>query len=277
MTTLVSRRTLLCVAAAVALGGATVAAHDLWIEPTAFLPQVGKVVGLRLRVGQDLMGDPVPRDPALIKDFVVADATGTQPIVGRDGADPAGLLRIAAPGLHVVGYQSEPSRIALAAEKFNQYLSEEGLEHIAELRARRGQTNADTQDSFTRCAKSLIQSGVATEAQQDRALGFRLELVAGRNPYLLVPGDELPVRLTYEQRPLVGALIVAQNRRDPAAKISVRSDKDGRVRFRLPAAGMWLIKVVHMVPAPAAPQSEWASYWASLTFELRAPASVPVR
>jgi hypothetical protein len=34
---------------------------------------------------------------------------------------------------------------------------------------------------------------------------------------------------------------------------------------------MWLIKVVHMVPAPAASQAEWASYWASLTFEMRAP------
>ncbi len=274
MTSFLSRRTLISVAAAGALGGATVAAHDLWIEPTAFLPQVGKVVGLRLRVGMDLMGDPVPRDPALIKDFVAAGADGTQPVIGRDGADPAGLLRIGAPGLHIVGYQSQPSRIALKADVFNQYLGEEGLEHIAELRARRKQTNADTQDSFTRCAKSLIQSGVATEAQQDRALGFKLELVAGRNPYLLAPGDELPVRLTYEQQPLAGALVVAQSRRNPAAKIALRSDKDGRVRFRLPASGMWLIKVVHMVPAP---ESEWASYWASLTFELREPASVAVR
>lgn len=271
MTSPLSRRVLFSVAAAVAFGGATVAAHDLWIEPTAFLAQAGKVLGLQLRVGENLVGDPVPRDPALIKDFVVVDAARTRPIVGRDGADPAGLLRITAPGLHIVGYQSEPSRIGLSAKGFSQYLNEEGLEHIAELRARRKQTNADTSDSFVRCAKSLIQSGAATEAQQDRALGFKLELVAERNPYVLAPGDELPVRLTYEQQPLAGALVVAQSKRNPAATISMRSDKDGRVRFRLPAAGMWLIKVVHMVPAPAASQAEWASYWASLTFEMRAP------
>ncbi len=266
-------RTVLFAAAAVALGGATVAAHDLWIEPTAFLPPAGKVVGVRLRVGQDLMGDPIPRDPALIKEFVVADAAGTHPIVGRDGADPAGLLRIAAPGLHIVGYQSTPSRIALAADKFNQYLAEEGLEHIAALRARRQQTDAATQDSFTRCAKSLVLSGPATAQQRDRALGFTLELVAERNPYLLSAGGELPVRLTYEQRPLAGALVVAQNRQNPAAKIAARSDKDGRVRFRLPGGGMWLIKAVHMVPSPAAPASKWASYWASLTFEMNEPSS----
>ena len=34
-------------------------AHDLWIEPAAFLTAPGKVVPLRLRVGQDLLGDPV--------------------------------------------------------------------------------------------------------------------------------------------------------------------------------------------------------------------------
>ena len=35
---------------------------------------------------------------------------------------------------------------------------------------------------------------------------------------------------------------------------------------------MWLIKAVHMVPAPADSNADWASYWASLTFELQAGA-----
>jgi hypothetical protein len=30
---------------------------------------------------------------------------------------------------------------------------------------------------------------------------------------------------------------------------------------------MWLIKAVHMIPAPAGTNAEWQSYWASLTFE----------
>ena len=35
--------------------------------------------------------------------------------------------------------------------------------------------------------------------------------------------------------------------------------------------GVWMIKAVHMVPAPAGSNVEWASFWASLTFE--APAA----
>ena len=53
---------------------------------------------MRLRVGQDLLGDPVPRDPALVNQFIFEDAAGRKPLVGRDGADPAGFLRVAAPG-----------------------------------------------------------------------------------------------------------------------------------------------------------------------------------
>ena len=51
------------VALALILSAAPLAAHDMWIEPSSFIPVAGQVVGLRLRVGQDFLGDPIPRDP----------------------------------------------------------------------------------------------------------------------------------------------------------------------------------------------------------------------
>jgi len=137
-------------------------------------------------------------------------------------------------------------------------------------RARRNETGNKAREIFSRCAKSLILSGAANEEQRDRALGFTLELVAEKNPYVLRADDDLPVRLTYQNRPLSGALVVAINRRNPSEKLSARTGNDGRVRFRLPAAGMWLVKAVHMIPAPAGANAEWASFWASLTFEMPA-------
>jgi uncharacterized GH25 family protein len=256
---------------AVALSQAPLFAHDMWIVPTTFSPEPGEIVGVRLRVGQDLLGDPLPRDPALVNQFVVEDAAGRKPVYGRDGADPAGLLRVATPGLLVIGYRSNPSAIKLAAEKFNQYLKEEGLDTVAALRARRNETGATAHELFSRCAKSLVLSGSPSEAQGDRRLGFPLELVAERNPYAVRAGQDLPVRLTYENRPLAGALVVAMNRLNPSEKLAARTDSDGRVRFRLRPGGMWLIKAVHMIPAPAGTSAEWASFWASLTFELGAP------
>ena len=254
---------------AILLGTGRLFAPDLWIEPTSFSPEPGQVVGVRLRVGQDLLGDPVPHSAALIKDFVFEDRTGRRPVPGRDGLDPAGYVRAEHPGLVVIGYHSQPSRVALAAEKFDRYLQEEGLERIAAQRAREQNSGASVPEVFSRCAKSLLWSGKPEAAEEDRPLGCTFELVAERNPYTLGVDEELPLRLTYENQPLPGALVVAMNRSNPAEKLSARSDELGRVRFRLQAKGLWLIKAVHMVPAAPASQADWASFWASLTFDRR--------
>ena len=248
--------------------GATLLAHDMWIEPTTFTPEPGDIVGARLRVGQDFIGDPLRRDDALIDQFVVQAAAGRKPLVGRPGADPAGLLRVDAPGLMVIGYRSHPSTVEQTAEKFSQYLKDEGLETIAALRARRGETGA-VRELFSRCAKSLVLSGTVQPTEGDHALGFTLELVAEKNPYTTTAGQELPVRLTYEGRPLADGLVVAINRNNPTEKLSARSDANGRVHFRLPQGGQWLIKAVHMIPAKADAQADWESFWATLTFEIR--------
>jgi len=260
-------RRLLIVAFVIACCAAPLAAHDVWIEPSRFTPGLGELVGIRLRVGQDFLGDPLPRDAALVEHFVVEDAEGRRPVVGRHGADPAGIVRVASPGMLVVGYRSRPSAVEQTGDKFHQYLEEEGLDSILALRARRGDTGA-VREMFSRCAKSLLASGPVDRTQGDRPLGFTLELVAERNPFAMAPGQELPVRLTYENRPLAGTLVVAINRSRPSEKLTARSDRDGRVRFRLPRGGAWLIKAVHMIEAPAGTDADWVSYWASLTFEM---------
>ena len=267
------RRLARLVVTGLALVEVPLAAHDMWIEPATFFPQSGQIVSLRLRVGQDLLGDPLLLDPSLVNQFVVSDGDGVRPVVRRDGRDPAGLVRLITPGVHVIGYRSNPSTIEIPADTFNQYLKEEGLDAVSAQRARRNETRAPAREIFSRCAKSLVFSGAAAAAQGDRPLGFTLELVAERNPYQLRAEQDLPVRLTYESRPLAGALVVAINRLNPADKVSARTDADGRVRFRLRHDGMWLIKAVHMVPAPADAHAEWASFWASLTFEMRNPSA----
>ncbi len=244
-------------------------AHDLWIEPTSFSPKAGEIVGVRLKVGMNLIGDPVPRIADLVNRFVIASASGRGPVFGREGGDPAGFVRVSARGVQVIGYYSNPSRIELPAEKFNAYLSEEGLDSVLTLRVLRNETGTRARELYSRCAKSLVLSGSPGETEGDRQLGFPLELVAERNPYTLGVDEDLPVRLTYENRPLAGALVVALNRADPAERLSARSDREGRVQFRTRQGGMWLVKAVHMVSAPAGANADWVSFWASLTFESR--------
>jgi uncharacterized GH25 family protein len=262
------KRTTLATVMLAVLSGPPIVAHDMWIEPTAFHPAVGSVVGVRLRVGEHFVGDPIPRDPKLIEEFVSIDRTSRTPIVGRDGSDPAGFIRIVTPDLLIVGYRSRPTPVVLAAEKFNQYLEEEGLEHVARTRAARNETLAPAREVFSRFAKSLVGgAGGPGRAGGDRAIGFTLELIAERSPWTLAPGSPLSLRLLYEGRPLSGAQVVAISRSHSDARRTARTDANGRVKLGLPHDGAWLIKAVHMVPAKAS-DADWASYWASLTFEI---------
>lgn len=249
------------------LCGQTLRAHDFWIEPSSFRPAPGARVAVRLRVGQSFRGDPVPREPQRIERFSMFDGKGEAEVPGVPGSDPAGWLSPSSPGLLWIVYDSGHDSVQLDAAKFDAYLGEEGLERVRKLR---GSKTTPVKEIYSRCAKSLLSVGSGPGTGYDKVLGLELELVAEKNPYALKPGEELPLRLLYKGKPLDGALLVAVPKSAPDTKVSARSDKRGRAALRLDRPGLWLIKAVHMVPAPAGSGAEWESLWASITFELPA-------
>ncbi len=254
-------------AALLGLVSAALRAHDFWIEPSTFTPAPGQRVSFRLQIGQGLRGDPFPRDPNLIARFIAAGPAGDMPVPGRVLGDPAGVVMVQEPGLYMIVYDSYRYPVELDAAKFETYLKDEGLEKISALRAKRGQSAAGAREVFSRCAKSLLAVGGGGAAGWDRVFGEHLELVAEKNPYALAGGGELPVRLLYEGKPLAGALVQALQRDRAGAKVTARTDAKGRARLKLDRAGFWLVKAVHMVPAPQDTGADWESFWASLTFE----------
>ncbi len=252
---------------------ATIAsAHDFWIEPAMFRPDVGERVAIALRVGQKVHGDPMPRIPVLLDRFVVKDQAGERTLPGRDGMDPAGFLDVTAAGLQWVGYQSKPYPVTLEAVKFEDYLKEEGLEAVVAQRKKNGQSAAPGKERFYRCAKALLDVSGAGNRSFDVPLGFTLELVPRKNPYALKAGDTLPLSLTFAGKPMANVLVVAMSKDDPEKPVRARTDGRGQVSLRLPRGGFWLIKAVHMQAAPPAAGVDWESWWASITFDLQGQA-----
>jgi uncharacterized GH25 family protein len=268
-----SHLTSLACAGLVVFGCARVAAHDFWIEPSTFRAAVGAPLSFALRVGEHFKGDPVPRQGVMIERFVIAGPDGVRDVMGREGGDPAGFTSLAAPGTYVIGYRSRAKSVELDAAKFEQYLREEGLERIIDQRKQAGRSDTPGIEIFSRCAKAIVSS--SAEALKDQALGLRLELIAEK----LTPGKPATFRLVYEGQPLEGVLVVAIPKDAPMQKLTARSNKAGRVTFTMPG-GVWLVKAVHMVPAPRETMAEWESLWASTTFELSstaAPATTTAR
>jgi uncharacterized GH25 family protein len=254
-------------------------AHDFWIDPSSFHPEPGQRVIVRLRVGQHFRGDPVPRDPSLLQRFsVIAPGGGETPVPGVPGAEPAGFATLTAPGLTLITYASGRSPVSLDGAKFESYLAEEGLETVSAERARKGQSAAPVKEVFSRYAKTFLDVGGAGGKSGpgfDRVLGLTLELIPEKAPSSLTAGSELPVRLLYRGKPLAGVLVTALPHDKPDTKVTARTDAAGRARLRLGGTsdrpGEWLVKAVHMIPAPAGAAADWESFWASLTFETAKP------
>ena len=248
-----------------------VLAHDFWIEPSSYQVPAGGKVTIRFRVGEHFRGDPLPLDPQRVVVFSHFGPKTEAPVKGVPGLDPAGVVTLDEPGLHLIAYRSTSSPVTLDPQEFEAYLRAEGLERIIEERSRRNERGARGRELYSRCVKSLLRAGSSgEEAGFDRVLGFPVELVAKLNPYGLKAGDELPVRVLRQGEPLAGALVTAYPHGEPSRPVRGRSDEDGRVELRLPRPGPWLIKTVHMERIEDGEKADWQSWWASLTLELAA-------
>jgi uncharacterized GH25 family protein len=241
------------------------AAHDFWIEPSTFRPAAGATVTVALRVGQNFVGDPVPRSSRLIERFVLRQSGTEQPIVGLENTDPAGWLRAETQSTAMIVYRSAGTFIGLPADRFEEALRLEGLERVIETRTTSGESAKPGRERFSRYAKALL-TGERTSAEVTQPVGLDYEIVPDDDP--TVRGGQIAGRVLYFGRPLSGALVVALLRTDPSVRLEARSDHAGSFRFVLPRPGVWLVKSVHMVRAPMfAWGIDWESLWASLTFE----------
>lgn len=249
------------------------AAHDFWIEPTVWTPNAGAAIGVRLKVGDGFPGDPVARNPARIERFIaLAPGAGAgaeeSPVPGVGGAEPAGETRCEQPGVMVLAYRSLPVPITLEADKFTAYLAEEGLERVIDARAQAGASDSPGREKYSRCAKALVLVGDGPHDGFDRTIGLRLELtpLPDADPFALRADEPFRVRLTFDGRPVEGALVDAAQ--PGGSVVASRTDADGVAALALRADGFWRIAAMHMIPADAA-DADWESLWASLTFEAK--------
>ncbi len=254
--------------AALLLSAASAFAHDFWIELRVHRVAVGASVAIPLRVGEDYAGEAVARDPLRIEKFVLIGPSGTSDVAGEDKKDPAGTVTLAEEGIYVVAFRSKRRSIELEAAKFEAYLREEGLHHVVKARADAKQTDAAGREVYSRCAKTLIRAGDGAKDGFDRVAGMRLEVVPETNPFLAKTGDGLRFRVVYEKQPLPGALVVARSAKDPKHTTSARTGDDGAVKLVLDRDGAWMVKCVHMIPAPPETGMDWESLWATVTFDI---------
>ena len=267
-------RRFLTALAFVPLLATSVAAHEFWIEPSAFRRERAGPVTFSLRVGEHFTGAVVLREAAHIERFFVTGPRGERDLVGREGDDPAGVTRLEDEGLHVVAYRSGRRSISLAAKKFETYLAEDGLDDVLAWRRAHGESETEGREVYSRAVKSFVRVGpeptlAAPSTGFDRRFGYPFELVPESDPLLVRAGGSLKVLALVDGKPAANVLVGALQHGDAREASSMRSDGEGRVELRLDRPGIWLIHAVHMRRAPADTNADWESVWSSLTFDVR--------
>ncbi|QUD89807.1 DUF4198 domain-containing protein [Phenylobacterium montanum] len=264
-------RTLLALTAAI--GAPTfAAAHDFWIQPAAFWLSQGGTTTMTILVGHG---------PYREKSLIPADRITRFESFGPDGrSDRRGELRLGAAnidtqlpfarrGEYVLALETNQTQSELPGIRFTDYIKAEGLTQAIELRARNKTTEAPGREVYSRRAKAIVQVGSAERQGQPVAtqrLGLSLEIVPEADPYAPGAGEDLPVRIYYEGRPLAGALVKLNNLDFDARPMASRlTDQAGRAFFKVPRIGNWQFNVVWTKPIVGDPRADFETTFSSLT------------
>ena len=249
-------------------------AHEFWLQAEPFTPEAGASAAISLRVGENFEGDLTPivdERTAALRHYAAGSVIDLMPRLPRRTGVPQLALPMASPGLQLIAFDSQPINIALPADKFHAYLHDEGLDNVIDQRKAAGKEAEPGRERYRRYVKTLLRAGGKSDETYAGSTGQLLEITPLSDPYAAAPGATLRFRLTFDKRPLVGALVKGWHRHDGQLLIiRARTDAGGEVALGLPYAGVWMISVVHMTPARNVPGADWDSYWGNLTFSLPA-------
>jgi uncharacterized GH25 family protein len=250
----------------IVMGGA----HEFWLEPERFHVQPGQQVNLRFRVGEHFEGENWTGNRQLVdtlKVYFDGFDDDLEDLISDSTGDSLNL-QFFNEGTVLVAFQSKNKYIELPAEKFNEYLKEDGIDNVAHWRKEHGENDSVSREHYQRNVKTLIQVGDSRTDNYRTATLLPLDIIPLNHPYRLKKGQHLQLRVLFNKEPLSGQLIKVWHKLNGKVEtIDLRTDAKGELSVPVSLAGQWMASTVKMErAAPADSTAQWQSYWGSLTW-----------
>lgn len=178
-------------------------------------------------------------------------------------------------GTYVIGVSTHPSLIDLSAEDFTEYLRHDGiLDTLAAFE--KDSELTEVRERYSKHVRTVVQVGDERSPDFSRPLGYPVEILLDQNPYDLNIGDELSFRVLFNGEPVDNQIVRASYEGfhgrdasdDHANAYTLRTDEDGRARFRLTDKALWYIALIHMEKVDNS-EVDYESNWATVTFEVK--------
>lgn len=264
------RRSLTFLAIFLAAGG--LAAHDLYLMPAQFHVEKGQRITVALHNGDAFPESEATAPIERLRDALLRSKNAQPTVTGfhDDGKRTLGTVVIPGNGELLLSVRTEPNFIGLSPADFTKYLQEEGLAEVISWREAHGESSKPGRERYSKYAKAILLAD-RPNGEYERTAGFPIEILLERDPYLLEPGDTLPVRVIFRGEAAAGLqLEVSWVAADGAKKTEIvgRTNREGHVAFKLASAGRYRLHVLKMERCSEPAAADWESFWASLTFEI---------
>jgi hypothetical protein len=256
------------------------AGHDFWLASSDWSVNPGATIVLTANVGDDTF--PVSEsftnpDRVEYVRVVGPNAQELNPIFSKAGESLATSITLpSSPATYAIVMSVKGHFLSMQADKFDEYLKEEGLDGVRAQRIRLKETDRPSRERYWRQAKALVHAGDGIASHVMKPTSLLAELVPNSDFTRAHAGDAVSVQLLYQGRPVREAQIAftASHRAPEQLRVTRgRTDRDGRAQFKLTGQGPYLLSTVVMVrrEGETGPEAaDWESYWCSLTFDTTA-------
>lgn len=245
-------------------------AHDLWLVPQKFRINLGETLIFSANTGMEFPKSVSAITPDRIEKFFVFGRFGKNEVTKFKVKENSLIteLNFDMEGTYIVAVSLKPKEIKLKAQEFNQYLLQDGLGEIYNLRKKENILDQDAVEHYSKFPKSIIQVGKKIDDTPIRPANLILEIIPTVNPYKLEVGDSLWVSVLYYGDPLINAeLAWSYPGRGAEFAGSTRTNEFGKAKIPLERSGPYVIRMIHMEWIKKKTH-EWESYWASISFEV---------
>lgn len=246
--------------------------HDMWLESGSFVvDRPGREIRLLNGNGTIFKSSENAVSVDRIASLTVLDPRGSRLEAPSASVEEPWLMlgfRPESEGNFWVGLSTRPSSIRMSGSEFTEYLVHDGIPNVLQDRSRKGISDRDEVERYSKYAKAYLQVGQTRSANFDVPLGLEIEIVPLVNPYLLRPGDDLPVRVLFRGLPLAGLTLHAGCDVLQGQPSSTVTDPGGMAKVRISTPGRWYVRGIHLIQVDREDFS-YESFWATLTFELK--------
>jgi uncharacterized GH25 family protein len=251
-------------------------AQDYFLLPGSFYMKKGDNINLHLLSGSEFVKEGEYKyESGKISKFVLYEGKKQTDLskMPKDTASNILNYKLESPGLATIEVIKSES-VESERNKFLKYLSNEGLDKIAE------DAKANTQQYFveksTRYLKTLVTVDKPNDRDFDKPLNEEYEIVIKQNPYKADYGDDVTGQVLLQGKPLKDAVVILYiktiNGNVFPQKLS--TDATGLIYFKLSREGIYMLSSVH-IEASKDKNADFESWGTTLTFAFTNNGTMP--